>query len=350
MDYHLECTGCSRRFQASYPSQVCGGCGSILEVKYKWHQGKIPKTGRFWDYKQFLPEAEYKHLDVGGTKLAKGSGILFLKMEIDNPTRSFKDRGSVVEVAKALGYGYKEVVCGSTGNMAYSISYYAELAGLHATVYLSDDADPDKVKDIESVHGAEARKANGDFTKAQRLAAAHAKRNHAFLTGDYCYRKEGQKTVAYEIMAQQPGTTHIIVPVGNATLLSSIYKALAEMRRSNAIAVMPRLIAVQAKGCSPLVKAFSSGKGPTYEKPRTKAGAIAVGFPTYGAQALDALKSTNGIAIPITDREMAVERAKFRNEYGTDVELAGVASLAAFRRLDFKSSDIVVAIISGANV
>jgi len=352
MEYSLKCLRCGKEYSSAYSSQVCE-CGGLLEVVYKSNPARQLRRHRsFWDYEPLLPKSSYSRYVLGSTRLVRSheSESLFLKLEIDNPTRSFKDRGSVVEIAKAFEYGYDEIVCASTGNMAYSVSYYAKIADIRARIFISSNANADKLRDIRSTGDAKITQVNGDFNMAQRFAEKYAKENGAFLAGDYCYRKEGQRTMAYEIMEQMPDVTHIIVPVGNATLISGILKALDEMKGANIIKRYPKVVAVQAEECMPFVKAFKSAKGIKYEKPRTKADAIAVGMPTFGAQAISALKRIGGTALTVSDKDMLREQKKFYDEYGLIAELAGVASVAAFRKLDIKEDDKVVAIVSGGNV
>lgn len=352
MRYHLECLQCGQRYGSGYDRQVCTRCGGILEVSYDKAMPAVRGTGEFWDYKAVLPNCRYRRYEVGSTRLVQSSDRenVFLKLETENPTRSFKDRGSVVEVSKALEYGKKEIALASTGNMAYSVAYYAKLAGLKVKAFISAGANRDKVRDIRGVGDASIDKVNGDFTKAQMLAIRYARRSGAFLAGDYCYRKEGQKTMTYEIIDQMPGVTHIVVPVGNATLISSMFKALSEMKTAKKIRKAPKIIAVQAKGSDPLVRAFKSGKEIRYLAPMTKADAIAVGYPTFGDQALAALRKNGGAAVSVSDRELEEEQRRFYAAYGLIAELAGVASLAALRKLRPGKRDKIVAVISGANV
>ncbi|MCL4389394.1 MAG: pyridoxal-phosphate dependent enzyme [Candidatus Marsarchaeota archaeon] len=351
MDYYLECVKCGCRFPSSYNKQTCGRCSSILEVIYKGN-AKVPPSRNFWDYEKLMPKGKYKHYQVGSTKMIKSKrhSNLFLKVELTNPTKSFKDRGSVIEIAKAMEYGYNEIAVASTGNMAYSLAYYAKKEGIAVSVFIGRVANPDKLADILRMHDAKLHMVKGDFTKAQAYAAKYASTSGAFLSGDYCYRKEGQKTVGYEIAAQLPDATHIIVPVGNATLISGIYKALKDLRRCGTIKRMPKLVAVQAKGCAPLVKAFNSSSTVKYEAPKTSADAIAVGFPTFGDQAIEALHGTAGMAMMVTEKEMIREQKNIYEDHGMVVELASSATVAAFNKLALKKSDKVAAIISGGNV
>ncbi|MCL5101774.1 MAG: pyridoxal-phosphate dependent enzyme [Candidatus Marsarchaeota archaeon] len=350
MKYHLECTECGSVFGSSYNSQICRKCGGILEVFY---EGKFPRTNKiqnFWDMEAIMPNSNYRHYYLGNTPVIKSKEYkdLCLKLEFMNPTHSFKDRGSAIEVAKAKEYGFKEVVCASTGNMAYSTTYYAKLYGMRARVFISDNANADKIKDIKSVGDATITKVDGDFTKAQGLAIKYAYKEGAFLCGDYCYRKEGQKSIAYEIMDSNPKVKNIIVPVGNATLLSATYKALAEMESSGKITKMPRIIAVQSEKCQPLVRAFKNSSRIKYEKPDTMADAIAVGYPTFGEQGIEGLKRAAGVAVSVSEQSMASEQKRFMRDYGLAAELASVSTIAAYRKLLPRGES--VAVITGANV
>jgi threonine synthase len=333
----------------SYSSQICK-CGGILEVKYK-NLAQIPNSKDFWDYEELLPKSNYKRLMLGGTRMIDSyEKNLMLKLELYNPTRSFKDRGSVIEVAKAKEYGYKTLAVASTGNMAYSLSYYSKIYKIKARVFISRSAKSDKIYNILKTHDAVLHKVNGDFSKAQGEAALYASKNKVFLSGDYCYRKEGQKTLAYEIIAQCDDVSRIIVPVGNGTLISGMYKGLCELKAAGNISKFPKLIAVQAEKCSPLAKAFNNGDEIVYEKPHTEADAIAVGMPTYGAQAIEAIRNTNGSVFTITEREMVKMQQKMYEEYGILGELASSAAFAAYYKLNPSEGGKTVAVISGGNV
>ncbi len=352
MKYRLVCSACGIEYNSSEAIQACRDCNAFLEVVYNGI-GRMPREAEeFWDFEDLFPDGKYRHYEVGFTRLIDSveEEGLQLKLEIGNPTRSFKDRGSVIEIAKAAEYGYKEVVCASTGNMAYSIAYYARLYGMKARVFIGGKANEDKIADIGKVGNAEIVRVKGDFNTALSLSEDYSRKRRAFLTGDFCYRKEGQKTLAYEIVLGCPEVTHIIVPVGNATLISGMYKALAQMKAAGAIRRMPRLVAVEAERCMPLVRAFRSGKEVRYERPKTNADAIAVGFPTFGAQALAALEKTGGVAIAVSENEMKLAQREFYRDYGLVAELAGVASIAAFKKLRLRRKEKAVAVISGGNV
>ncbi|MGC8669981.1 MAG: threonine synthase [Candidatus Micrarchaeia archaeon] len=354
MEYVLKCTKCSKTYPSSYKSQTCDLCGGILEViyDYKINRKVFENAQSFWDFEPLMPKGIYKHFELGMTKLIPSKERnLFFKLEFENPTKSFKDRGSIIEVAKAKEYGYDSIACASTGNMAYSISYYAKLYGINSSVFISKGANKDKLINIKDTHDAELHLINGDFTKAQRDAELYAKKNNAFLGGDYCYRKEGQATIAYEMFMQRPSLSNIIVPVGNATLFSALYKAYAMLKKAHIVKTVPRLIGVEAENCSPIYNAIKSNSSIKYTKPRTLADAIAVGMPTYGDQAIEAVNNTEGLFVTVSDKEMAASQEQFYMEYGIKIELAAAAGIAASKKLSrtIKNEETAI-ILTGANI
>ena len=288
MKYYLSCWACGLRYKSDFDMQICKSCGSVLEVVYS-EKSSATYSGSFWDLEGILPKGKYRHYFLGATPLLKHKNNAWLKLEMNNPTRSFKDRGSVVEVAKALEYGYDQMVCASTGNMALSIAYYAKLSGIKVNVFISRDANRDKIEKIKKIGNTSIVRINGDFNYALRHAEAYSKKHGVFLSGDYCYRKEGQRTIAYEIMSSKPSTHAIFIPIGNATLFSGMYKALREMKDARKIKQIPKLIGVQAAGCMPIATAIQKNKNVEYTKPGTIADAIAVGYPTFGWQAVEAI-------------------------------------------------------------
>ncbi len=353
MDYSLRCLDCNKLFDSNYNKQKCNACNGLLEVEYKKFNFKIKMQNNFWNYEKILPKSNYRYYEIGGTKLIKSNEYknLFLKLEIQNPTNSFKDRGSVVEIAKAIEYGYDEVVCASTGNMAYSISYFAKLNKIKSRIFISNNANKDKINYIRSTHDANITQIRGDFTDAQKLAEQYALRHNVFLTGDYCYRKEGQKTMIYEIMSNiKPD--YVLVPIGNATLISGILKGLNEMKTMRIINNFPIIVGIEAQLCNPLEKAFNSQKAIKYQKPMTKADAIAVGYPTFGESVINELRKKSGFIISVTENEMKKEQKAFHEDYGLICELAGAASIAAFKklRLENKKNKKIITIISGGNI
>jgi threonine synthase len=188
---------------------------------------------------------------------------IFGKVEGANPTGSFKDRGSLVEAAKALELGLPEVVVASTGNMAASIAAYSNRerrVGLGCHLVVPRTADATKL--IQSVvHNASLYRVEGQFSLAVELSEAFFAREVAragkghrgrfYLGGDYCYRMEGAKSFSYEVVEQlrrrdNESPTAVIVPVGAGTNLSGIAKGFREMRDLDlGVRTMPRIYGVQ---------------------------------------------------------------------------------------------------------
>ena len=359
MDYSLVCTHCGTRYSNKLKLFRCDKCSSILEVSYKY-PSKIKLAGEkitHVRYKALFPlHSKLLTLREGGTPSVsyKLDGVnLHLKLETHNPTNSFKDRGSSIEISKAKELGFKEVCCASTGNMGLSTAAYAEKFGLKCHIFISKDANKKKIEKIKK-RGAEIVEVEGDFNTALETAELFAKENGVFLCGDYHYRKEGQKSIAYELVEQSAKPLDFIfLPVGNGTLLAAVFKGLNEFKRFGLLRKLPRLVAVQAKGCNPLVRAFKDHVRIKYQHPKTIADAIAVGYPTFGFEGLEALKKTNGIAVSIKDEELLSVKKKLAIT-GILAESGGTAAFAGFLKLykehpmRFKNKN-VACIITGNN-
>ncbi len=346
--YKLKCLECGASYGETYYTQICERCNGLLEVIYA-HISKPKRIGSFWDMKGVLPDSDYMELELGNTKLVKTGSNVYAKLEFENPTRSFKDRGSAVEVSRANDLGHSELVCASTGNMAYSVAYYSKIYGLKSRIFISRDANPDKLKNIKDTHNATIVKVNGDFTKAQSAAIDYSVKEGVFLAGDYCYRKEGQKTIAYELCYQLKGITDVIIPVGNATLFAGMYKGFLEIFGKGHGGI-PRMIAVEAKGAASLVKAFRTRKPIRYELPKTKADAIAVGMPTFWHQAISGIKRSNGFAVAVSDIAMENAQKEIFMKNGLMVELGGAAAAAAYKTVKSRTGNKTAMILSGANI
>ncbi len=363
MEYRLVCTKCG--YVEDDKKFRCQKCGSILEVTYKY--ARLGRSGVFQRNKKgiarylcLLPTRKLYSLGEGGTPLRRirpksvPDVEVLLKLETTNPTKTFKDRGSVVEISKALELHASTVCCASTGNMGLSVAHYAKRFGIKAVIFISKDASKAKIAKIRA-QGARISYVSGDFNAALRSAEAFAKKTGAFLCGDYHFRKEGQKTVVYEIAEQMKGKMpdYLFVPVGNGTLFSGIYKGLYEMHRYGMIDKMPRLVAVQSETCSPAVTAYNNHRSIRYVKPKTAADAIAVGYPTFGFEVMAAIKGTHGSAVGVSDDEIK-DAVRMLEEYGVYAELGGGASFAGFLHAynengkQFKKKKIAI-IITGNN-
>ncbi len=364
MRFEIACTSCMTEYDRDSPAFRCESCGSLLEVVYDYGTLELPpgfdkRRITQAKYQPFFP-AKLASMNEGGTRLVRlksrleGGARVHLKLESENPNKSFKDRGSSVEIGRAKELGFKEVCCASTGNMGLSIARYAKVARIRCTVFISKDANKEKLGKIKKA-GARLVLVNGDFNKAITAAEAFAVKRKIFLCGDYHYRKEGQKGVMFEILEQfrYRVPDYVFVPVGNATLLAAAYKALHEFRGLGAIHAYPKLVAVQSKECAPFVDSWRGKRRIEYVKPKTHADAIAVGFPTFGLEARSGIEHTEGTAVSVSDNEIEAARAALWKagigaEPGGAAAFAGFLSMSKKRRSDFKGRDVVV-IVSGNN-
>ena len=170
------------------------------------------------------------------------------------------------------------------------------------------------------------------MTTLRILAASLAERASrefgAYLLGDYLFRREGTKSVGFEIADRLPGTTHVFTPVGNGTLISALWKAFREWKLLGFSRSLPVLAGIQAAGCSPVTNAMKSGKPLKPARGKTIAVAIECGDPLDGPRALSALRESGGFSESVTDREILRARELLSRREGLFTEPAGAVSLA----------------------
>ncbi len=344
---YLQCVRCGRKYPQEEIRYRCD-CGDSIEIVYDYGElaGKVDWAGLrkrtfcHWRYREFFPNLRKRNIITmveGGTSLVRSRDVagragcreLLFKMESLNPTGSFKDRGSTVEISQANEYGARTLVCASTGNMGASVAAYCARGSIGCTIFVPEITPGIKLLQMEA-HGAVIERVDGDYT----LAAAEARRQYEekgiYLAGDYPYRSEGEKSVAFEL-ADVLGTDYdyIACPIGNGTLLHGMWKGLKEMKLVGLIDRLPQVLGVQAEGCNTVVKAFLSGTDRIVPVvPRTLMDAVACGDPLDGSWALRALRESGGIGITVSDNEAACARDMLAREEGIFAELSGALSTA----------------------
>jgi threonine synthase len=286
--------------------------------------------------------------------IGKDLGIeLYFKVEGKNPTGSFKDRGSAVDITVAKELGAKGIILASTGNMAASCSCYAAAADIPCFILVPEGVSLAKMAQVIS-YGGKIIQVKGTYNDAALLAYKIAKKKGFYLAGDYAFRVEGQKTAAFEIIDQLLFQTpdEVVIPVGCGTNIAAYYKGFQEYCSLGLIDEMPRLTGVQATGANPLVKAFKSNSLiKEKEKIETIASAIAVPNPIDGVKALDAIKRTNGTAEDVSDHKMLRAQYLLSTKEGLFVECSAAATIAYLyeqhRKRNLKPGSKVVCILSG---
>jgi threonine synthase len=357
------CLNCERKFKSRKIFYRCENCGEVLDIIYDYDEIKkrVPKNFsqipiNHWKYSLFYPfEKSLVSLGEGNTplifseKLSKRlNSKVFLKYEGTNPTGSFKDRGSSLEISFAKSLNVENIVVASTGNMGASLAAYSAKAGIKCKVFLPKNVLKVKIEQIKS-YGAKIEFFGETYTEAfNYVEKIHGKKY--FLTGDYPLRCEGEKSVGFEIAEQLKfdSPDFIVSPVGNGTLIYSTWKAFKELKEVKLIKKLPKLIAVQASGCNPVVRAWNKGleKVEPMEKAKTLATAIACENPVYGNYALKAIRESNGLAVDISDKEMKIAKDILGKE-GIYAELSASASLAGIIKLKKEIFGNVVCLITG---
>jgi threonine synthase len=275
-------------------------------------------------------------LGEGGTPLVRARSLeretgvpeIWLKVEGQNPTGSFKDRGMVVAVAKALEQGARMVLCASTGNTAASAAAYAARAGMSCTVILPAGQVAAGKLAQAIAHGAHVVAVRGPFDAALAVVRALAEQGEATLVNSVNPdRLEGQKTAAFEIceaLGEAPDA--LFIPVGNAGNITAYWKGFVEAARSGMARHRPRMYGYQAEGAAPLV----SGK-PVAE-PQTLATAIRVGNPASWKGAVAARDESGGAIDAVSDAEILDAYSFLARCEGVFAEPASAAAIAGLRK------------------
>jgi len=371
--YTLQCTECDREWDENETCTTCLECGGSLDSIYNYDF--IKKRLNLYALKN-SPISALKYLTLypilnldkivtlneGGTPLHAcknlstryGIDKLYIKNEGANPTGVFKDRGTLVEVTKALEMGAKAVCLASTGNMAASVSAYCSIANLPCYVLVPEGTPIGKLAQSLS-YGARIIQVRDDYSTCAKLAEQMAEKHGFYLAGDYVFRQEGQKSQAYEI-AEQLGwraPDYLLCPVGVGTNLAAIHKGFVELKKLNLIERLPKIIAVQSEGANAVYLAFKDKKKKysPIDKVGTVCSAVAVANPFDGNKILNAVYETGGIIAEITDEEVLQAEQLLAKDEAIFVEPSGALPIAALKKLTeekfFKKDDIVVCVATG---
>jgi len=267
---------------------------------------------------------------VRAPSLERATGIdaVWLKVEGANPTGSFKDRGMVVAIAKALEARSGAVLCASTGNTAASAAAYAARAGLPCTVVLPAGQVALGKLAQAIVFGAKVVMVRGPFDAALRVVKELAAHGEATLVNSVNpHRLEGQKTAAFEICeALGDAPDALFIPVGNAGNITAYWKGFVESVTAGLATRRPRMYGWQAEGAAPIVR------GESIAAPETIATAIRIGDPASWQGAVRARDESNGAIEAVSDAEILEAYGDLARHEGIFVEPASAASVAGLRK------------------
>ena len=338
-DPTLRCATCDTSLHADMTTLVCPECASPLEVDYPGHDYSsasppMPVPRQFLDAVS-LGEGNTPIVSLPSVASQLGIQSLDAKLEYINPTGSFKDRGTAIVIAAAKQHGVSEVVEDSSGNAGASVSAYAARAGMKAHIFAPWSAPQAKLRQIVA-YGAQVHSIPGP-REATTAAAIEYASKHSLVYASHVlspYFVEGTKLFAYEIFHQSGESMpkHIVMPVGNGSLLLGALKGFSELKRGGHIAEIPRLHAVQAKNVMPIVAAFQGiSDAPPVET--TVAGGIAVGTPARLEEIVSAIKTTDGTATAVEETDILCWRDTLAQTEGIFAEPTSAAAFAGLAQL-----------------
>lgn len=308
-------------------------------------------------YKAYLPVTDRTPpltLQEGNTPLVRAERLseelgldLYFKFEGLNPTGSFKDRGMVMAVAKAMEEGSRTIICASTGNTSASAAAYAARAGLNCIVLIPNNHIALGKLAQAIIYGAKVIAIEGNFDRAlaivREIAASHP---ITLVNSVNPYRIEGQKTAAFEVCDQLgEAPDYLAIPVGNAGNISAYWKGFKEYHAAGRISRLPKMIGFEAEGAAAIVR------GEPVANPETVATAIRIGNPASWKTAVAAAEESGGQIGSVTDDEILEAYRLMAHCEGIFAEPASAASLAGVRKLKregrFRGGEKVVCVLTG---
>ncbi len=319
------------------------------------------KTGVLYRYKDFLPitpKTPLFSLGEGDTPLVKcdqlaqeiGCGELYLKLEGCNPTGSFKDRGMVVAVAKALEEKSQAIMCASTGNTSASAAAYAAYCNLTAMIVVPEGKIALGKLAQAIVYGAEILAIEGNFDQALQIVRELTDKHPVTLVNSLNpHRIEGQKTASFEIIdILGDAPDYLFIPVGNAGNITAYWKGFKEYYELGKASKRPEMMGFQAEGAAPIVH------GHPIEKPETVATAIRIGNPASWQKAEAARDESGGLIDMVSDAEILAAQKLLATKAGVFGEPASAASLAGLVKLSRQGWDLakktIVCVITGTGL
>ena len=365
----LKCINCGKRMDGYAKKHFCPKCGGIVEYQYDYEKLKASKfvgSFSFWRYKNLLPKVRNAaSMGEGWTPLHKarrlsktlGLGNVYFKDETRNPTNSFRDRCAALLVSNAIDLKHKAVVCATNGNLGASLAAYCAKYGLACHIVVPKNVDMGKLAQMliyDAMIEEHGEIVDDALKKAEEIAEETGWYQGSAELNPLAI--EALKTIAYEVYEQIGVPDWFIVSMGSGGTLYAIWKGFKELEKSRKTDSLPKLIGVQAEGCSPIVNAYMQNmREPTLKtKPSTHALAIMVKNPSYGTLALDAIKESKGLAISVSDEEIFLAEQELAKLEGIFAEPASAATYAALKKLANQriigETDKAVCLITGSGL
>jgi threonine synthase len=354
---HLECSLCATRFEPHRVHNLCA-CGGTLFVRYDlpairatWTRDQVrPARPDLWRYLPVLPPQRPESivsLGEGMTPLIRaprlgaaiGSEQLWVKDEGLNPTASFKARGMTTAITMAKELGIRKIAIPSAGNAASAAAAYAAAAGIEAHIFMPKDVPQSNYIECKTL-GATVTLVDGLISDCARIVAERKDQEGWFdmSTLREPYRVEGKKTMGYEVAEQFDWELPdaIFYPTGGGVGMIGMWKAFHELEQLGWIGVRrPKMIAVQAAGCQPIVRAFEQGaeRSEFWQNASTIAAGLRVPKPLGDVLILNILRESAGSAIAISDEDILDAGRELASLEGIFAAPEGAACVAAARKL-----------------
>ena len=353
---HLECSATGERYEADQVYNL-SKAGKPLLVRYDLpgirkaltKETLAQRPADLWRYRELLPVRKVKDIVSLGEimtpllpmpRLAKqlGGGELLIKDEGRLPTGSFKARGLVMAVSMAKAFGIKHMAMPTNGNAGAALAAYATRAGIKTTIFCPEDTPEVNVSEI-AMQGANVYRVNGLIDDCGKIVGEGKAKLGWFDTSTLKepYRIEGKKTMGLEL-AEQLGwqvPDVIFYPTGGGTGLIGMWKAFAELEAIGFIgSKRPRMVAVQAEGCAPMVRAYEAGEehAPRFENAHTIASGIRVPQAVGDFLILRAVRESKGFAIAVSDEAIAAGVDEVAKQEGFLMCPEGGATYAAYKQ------------------
>ncbi len=360
---HLQCSQCQKVYEVFQIQTYCTDCNAPLVCVYDLDRAKEvldpsavkARPKGMWRWHELLPVVSPQNivtLGEGDTPLLALDRLgidlslphLFAKDESLNPTGTFKARGLAAAISKAKELGISKVIIPTAGNAGGAMAAYAARAGMQACVFMPEDTPLANIEECR-ITGARVELVRGLISDAARLAGEKSRSEGWFDVSTFKepYRLEGKKVMGFEIAEnfgwQLPDV--ILYPTGGGTGLVGIWKAFAELRAMDWLPStdLPRMVAVQAAGCPPVVRAFESGAETCdfWPDAQTSAAGLRVPKPFADRLILQVLRDSQGTAVAVSEGEITAAQALVAQREGMFVAPEGAATLAGMLKLKAQS-------------
>lgn len=384
-NYNYKCFNCKKKFSAELIEDnfyyLCPDCGraeknqplnGVLTVEYdydelkkKLNREKILQLppGKIWLYPDLWPInfTKYDKKILNQLTLPEDQLLSFKYRDADillmdetrNPTLSYKDRASFLVALKAIELGIKEISAASTGNAGSSLAGICSRLGSTSHVFVPSSIPTAKRIQIQSF-GANIYFVNGSYDDAFDLCLEVSKEKE-WYNRNTAYNPltiEGKKSAVYDIFISSKGKLPdmIFIPVGDGVIISGIYKGFYELKKLGWIEEIPKLIAVQAEGSNALVRYLVKNVF-EFKPAETIADSICAGAPRNLYMAADAVKSTNGKVVSVSDEEILSAQKFIANQFGILAEPSSAATFAGYLKLseanEIISKEKILLLITG---